>query len=177
MNGSEERAAKRVKVEDDNDAATLSSSAASTSTAVASTSNAAATATSSASVKQEPATSATNGPSSNTSALKKEEEKQYDDEDRLYEDYASNAEVVSPSGDLYLDTVSCSGHAYNGCFMSHYIAYTVLYATDQPQRPRFRFRTFVFSLPVKYQHLCLPRVRQILSREREEFACVCSFDT
>jgi len=100
MNGSEERAAKRVKVEDDNEAPTASSS---TSTAVASTSSAAATVRSSASVKQE---AAVNGSSASTSAVKKEEEKQYDDEDRLYEDYASNAEVVPPSGDLYLDTVS-----------------------------------------------------------------------
>lgn len=96
MNGSDERAAKRVKVEDD-DAPSASISAAGGQAAVASTSTAGAGA-----VKQEPLTST----STNGTTAKKEEESEYDDNYGLYEDYAANAEAVPPSGDLYLDTVS-----------------------------------------------------------------------
>lgn len=93
MNGCEERAAKRVKVDEDHSVA-----GASTSTAAATTS-----------LKPEPATSTstiTNGASTSTSAVKKEQDKEYDDDYGLYEDYAFTAEAVPPSGDLYLDTVS-----------------------------------------------------------------------
>lgn len=106
MNGSDERAAKRVKVEDDN-APSASASPSTSGQAVASTSTAGQVKqeTTSTSTTATPSTSA-NGARSNDAAKKEEQDADFDDNYGLYEDYASNAEVVPPSGDLYLDTVS-----------------------------------------------------------------------